>query len=1070
MAIDIRATVTCSLGTLISASISDDYVQGNGLIKTKGSCEISGVMAPTIGTIVTFSYTQGGVTRQVPRKLRVLSSFADPFRRTTKVELGCKLTYLQNMAPAPEDQRVITGKQQQCLNGYIEYSAGSPYPIPVQASGVMDTCLLKLGITASQNPLVNTFFTDAFDLTPGYVQVLGDLLVSESYCGYLDFDEVLQVFALLQDGGTGPVLDSGQIIDISAIGVGDLPGDAVVVRYQSVLLDQNLQSESALAITKRDWEEEEVYGNVESHTVRWQSGNTTYDTVYNYKPYSHTATTYGQNYSWDDNSCIIYSTAGQGPDLSDKPIKVVQKQDVLKAEAANSYCAAVLSNGGSINPGNIGTITTETQYEYDDRGEVVKTTVITSEPYWKWVSGLNIEFIYQGAGGSEYINLPDTDVVVRKEVTTIETIYAPTPSYVWLQQGETFERSVAGQRVTRETYINSLNSLSGQQGAASTRELTPFSSASACRVWLDFYRNSLVLVDVETNISRSRIASAGQIRPARAIRLANLAGTPAEQVQRLEYISGSPTSERVVQLSMPYQSDDYYTNSGELVKSNAQAMASLYGRVQNRLLLGNRYGMGLQLSATKLPDAPYAPLVVQSGGLSVLYRCNGNSWTMDSNGIVASTDALFWGGIGGSGTFWFPVAPGIAALPATPAVVNGQMTVSSVVPVWNERVAVEGRVRTRISVQSLNYPLTLQTTAPALTLRLGQSAQRIVAVTVPTAAVTVAALSPSFLVNVAVNAPAVGMGIAAAPPAVAIGAAVRVPAALIAVSGFNPTDVGRPKTVVNAPVTALQLSATAPAVRIGSAVTIPAAAVSIAGTAPSISLTAKDPNFASVSLLLHMDGSNGSTTFTDNSSNTLTLVPYGNAQISTAQSKFGGASAYFDGTGDYLQVNNPNTVIGSMAGDFTIECWIRWVTVPPGNASGNERQIIGQHNWPEGTSGNWWCMLGVSTGLYFYAAGGGSYTLVSSASFTWNASQWYHVAVSRSSNNTRIFIDGTQSGTTTSMTKALMADNVRPVTIGADVGGDKVAANAYIDDLRITKGVARYTANFTPPTVAFPNS
>ena len=76
MAIDIRATVSCSVGgtdvTLISASISDDYVQGTGLIKCKGSCEISGVITPAVGTAVTFSYTKSGVTRRIPRKLRVL--------------------------------------------------------------------------------------------------------------------------------------------------------------------------------------------------------------------------------------------------------------------------------------------------------------------------------------------------------------------------------------------------------------------------------------------------------------------------------------------------------------------------------------------------------------------------------------------------------------------------------------------------------------------------------------------------------------------------------------------------------------------------------------------------------------------------------------------------------------------------------------------------------------------------------------------------------------------------------------------------------------------------------------
>ena len=87
MAIDVRATVTCSLGTLISGSLSDSYVQGSGLVKCTGSVELSGVVTPAIGTVVTFSFTRGGTTTNVPRRLRVLSSFADPFRRIENVPI-----------------------------------------------------------------------------------------------------------------------------------------------------------------------------------------------------------------------------------------------------------------------------------------------------------------------------------------------------------------------------------------------------------------------------------------------------------------------------------------------------------------------------------------------------------------------------------------------------------------------------------------------------------------------------------------------------------------------------------------------------------------------------------------------------------------------------------------------------------------------------------------------------------------------------------------------------------------------------------------------------------------------
>ena len=78
-----------------------------------------------------------------------------------------------------------------------------------------------------------------------------------------------------------------------------------------------------------------------------------------------------------------------------------------------------------------------------------------------------------------------------------------------------------------------------------------------------------------------------------------------------------------------------------------------------------------------------------------------------------------------------------------------------------------------------------------------------------------------------------------------------------------------------------------------------------------------DTNFGDVFLLLHMDGSNGSTTITDSSSNSFSVTAYGNAQLSTTEKKFGTASAYFDGNSDELRFTAP-----ALNGDFTAEAFI----------------------------------------------------------------------------------------------------------------------------------------------------
>jgi len=187
------------------------------------------------------------------------------------------------------------------------------------------------------------------------------------------------------------------------------------------------------------------------------------------------------------------------------------------------------------------------------------------------------------------------------------------------------------------------------------------------------------------------------------------------------------------------------------------------------------------------------------------------------------------------------------------------------------------------------------------------------------------------------------------------------------------------------------------------------------------------------------------------------LETVGNAQISTSVKKYGTGSLAFDGTGDYLYV--PNFVTNQLrTADYTIEYWIyanSWSTTP----------VILEYGRGVGPTG---------FGLEFYISttggqldvygGASSGTLLASYS-SLSTGAWIHVALTRASGTTRLFINGTQSGSSvtdnTDYTSAI-------VTLGAYYNGT-LGLNGYIDDFRITKGYARYTANFTPPTAAFQN-
>lgn len=238
-----------------------------------------------------------------------------------------------------------------------------------------------------------------------------------------------------------------------------------------------------------------------------------------------------------------------------------------------------------------------------------------------------------------------------------------------------------------------------------------------------------------------------------------------------------------------------------------------------------------------------------------------------------------------------------------------------------------------------------------------------------------------------------------------------------------------------------------------------------------------DANFDSVSLLLHMDGSNGSTTFIDSSKNALSVTANGNAQISTAQSKFGGASAAFDGTGDYLSSPN-NSLFDFGSGDLTIEAWVYIASnSTPDNDGFRTANICNTWNTALPLSGWALNMQGstttTGTGINFdtWSSGNGTFFR---ATTTVSQNSWNHIAATISGGTRRIFLNGTLlTGTTTSSGSGYTQANSlgNPIRVGStQLAGYPVALNGYIDDLRITKGVARYTANFTPPSAPFPDA
>jgi hypothetical protein len=210
--------------------------------------------------------------------------------------------------------------------------------------------------------------------------------------------------------------------------------------------------------------------------------------------------------------------------------------------------------------------------------------------------------------------------------------------------------------------------------------------------------------------------------------------------------------------------------------------------------------------------------------------------------------------------------------------------------------------------------------------------------------------------------------------------------------------------------------------------------------------TPVDPQFGSVSLLLHGDGTNGSTTITDSSPTPKTVTRTGATQISIDESKFGGSSVKFNQTG-YLRVTQDVQI--QAAQNFTIELWANLATTQVAGATLFE---FGQY----------------SNGILLRFSGDGFYVNSPLGAVSYTANVWQHWAVVRNGTQVHLYRDGASINST--INSAALNTANQPLTIGDSTHSTgSYPLNGYIDDLRITKGVARYTANFTPPTAPFPD-
>jgi len=1050
----------------------------------------------------------------------------------------------------PEAASVIRALEQ-----YLDAPASirGQVPLTIPAEAVLGKCLKALGITKTGAALIAQFTVDSFDLSSGYVNVIDQLLANESLYGYLNENEVLVIGQVDNPAGSGPLLDASTLIQIEGINQGILPGQQVTVSLENRAFspqvppapapppapkpdsDPDIDPDDPLQgvdpqipeegtpeddLAQRNWEIERSVTDGEeaiffledgtSFTFGFQSSQvvrTNYDDDGYVKSRITINSTGGANFlasviqaklqaAYDaagGNGLGAFNVPGEINALAGKDIQTVTFESFFYKTIAkeripvpfrSSFCSAA---NGPIIADKVGS----------DRVEKVlvrQVSQTTTE------SAALIGQLSLGAAdwSNDALTVPG-GIVVTERVEVDYELDQPTGRTKTvtkrfraagnLQQGQS-DAAVKGLAITAQQEL--------EQALNAASELRLESTTVAIQEDRTF--------GVQQRPSIEQLTSdAAQVEPPTGAEADENTNTVDVAITEE---SGTIETQPTLDTSMPFGSDDGFiwtaSDGFQFKGSNASALALRYARAQNAILRGNRNGLSLQIPAYAMPLYPLSYVYIQAAGVTGGYRSNGMSWAMTSEGILCSMDALFWGGVGGSGTAWFPVAPGITALPADPSVTlataapaNSTGTPAgfnptapagifsvlpvgqaptyaqsiapvALVPIVVEKVKAVAAVKSVIAVRTRDYSLTLPTVSVVLRTR-----SLVIPATV---------LSPQKRTFLFTGYPAdfrFTKGVKADAGTFRVDGQnasdlgfllLKGDAAFFDVNGYdaalkqtrNPLIAAEDSFNVNGQNAqffkgAALVADRAAFVSTGLAATLltsrvlkgDVGAIDVSGQAAGLGFVLpSDPFFSSVQLLLKGEGTNGGSTITDLSSKAYSPSVNSGTVTSTAAFKYGSSSLLFNppsalaNRGLTYTINSAST-FGT--GDYTIELFFR--------LNGTDR-------------------LGY---LFCIDTFEGFLTVDASNNIRWinqaftpssalAANTWYHLAAVRNSSTVQVYLNGSQIGSSVTSTR-----NSTGTTwwVGRDFDTDNGFAG-YIDELRVTKGVARYTANFTPPTRTFP--
>jgi hypothetical protein len=804
------------------------------VITTKGTINLKGVRLLSPGQEVHLAYSDGqNWIARVPRRLRVLNSFANPLKDVTTVLVGCKFAYMQDRKPP------VTNVTEPEANSDVPEVDRRAYAQNISAAFVAQGILTKLGLTAASTiPFTNSKIADEWDLSSGFVQELARIAEAECYRCRINENEQVEFVNLNSSSSSvvGPLIAHNDLIDLTPQTVGELPADTVYARYESTQLkppdnDPNNQDDNDKR-QKRDWEKDESFSTEQYiHTYTDENGETKEERGY---------------YAVKRISKTNYDTTDRVESREETSTELMGTRRALTTFEYETMPPQPDPVTGKVPPPDprldYSVVKKEIYYEESPLGNIASSCGF---------DGSIREFRVRGyARSAERVTVYDRDydTGITKTNTTNKVQFVSTPF-------GSDEISKQSQELPDRSDINWLSHVTGVISTAAW--LVEYGSEQRIRTEREFGLQ-------KRPSQQERNKSADQKTPS------------VEQKGELVWAVGSPTSQTALELSPPYVSDDRIIKLGPglytVQKSDAAQKALNYARIENRLLLANRSGAGLQLLPIDTPPKPFDLFYVRLNACTAAYRVNGTTWTINPTGFVCTVDGLFWGAIDGTvANAWFPLPPGATVLPATAAVTTNanpkpanaiaiptgfnplnpnltslfaalpkgttpvyQKTINPavVIPPYHETIELTAGVQVGAGFDIQDWiPTALDLEAG---VRVGGSIAGYNIIAIPTAVVAAAANPPIFTTGTAIAVPTKAIAVSQLVPRFEISSLVAVPATVVQVAAFAPDGVGDASRIINVPAAAAQVAVFAPE-KVGDIsriVNVPAVAIQLAALTP----------------------------------------------------------------------------------------------------------------------------------------------------------------------------------------------------------------------------------------------